>query len=91
MRNALPQKPFVKECAIVNLDDINGNGTHWVTYIKKGNNILYYDSFGNLPPPYELIRYFGNNCDIKYNYDRDQKFNTFVCGHLCLKFLLNNS
>lgn len=85
-RDRLPVRPKYKECAIVNLDTENGNGTHWVAYKKIGNNIKYYDSFGNLPPPLELQSYF-NGYNIEYNYTRHQKFNTTNCGHLCLKFL----
>lgn len=91
MRNALPARSRFKECAIVNLDDKNKSGTHWTAYVKNGKEIIYFDSFGNLPPPKELIKYFGRNVKIKYNYDQQQQYNTFKCGHLCLKFLINNS
>ena len=90
MRNELPASgPRNQECAIVNLDDKNGPGTHWVAYKKHYNKINYFDSFGQLPPPLELVKYFGRG-NIKYNYDRYQDFDTFHCGHLCLKFLYNN-
>lgn len=91
MRNALPKKPNRKECAIINLDDKDKNGTHWVSYVKHDNEILYFDSFGDLRPPKELVKYFGKSMKIYYNYDRQQNFNTYVCGHLCLKFLINNA
>lgn len=91
MRNALPIKSERNECAIVNLDDKDGAGTHWVAYVKRGVNILYFDSYGDLRPPAELIKYFGKAVKIFYNYNREQNFNSFVCGHLCLKFLINNS
>lgn len=89
MRDALPQKIRKKECGIINLDESSGSGTHWTAYCKKQNNILYYDSYGNLKPPKEVIKYFLSNhpINILYNYYNEQKFNSFVCGHLCLKFL----
>lgn len=91
MRNALPRSgPKTKECAIVNLDDADGPGTHWIAYIKCDKNISYFDSFGDLLPPKELVQYFGRGTRIKYNYQREQDFNTFECGHLCLRFLINN-
>ncbi len=91
MRNALPSNgPRVKESAIINLDDKDKPGTHWVAYIKNGKRVLYFDSFGDLQPPAELVKYFGRDVKIKYNYDKQQNFNTFICGHLCLKFLINN-
>lgn len=89
MRNSLPKKPLHNECAVVNLDDLNGPGTHWVAYCKKKNEISYFDSFGNLPPPKELVKYFGSNKIIKYNYKKYQEYDTVICGQLCLKFLFN--
>ena len=51
MRNALPKNgPRYNESAIVNLDDASGPGTHWVAYRKRGNKVLYFDSFGDLKP-----------------------------------------
>jgi len=85
-RDKLTLRPKRLESAIVNLDSENGSGTHWVAYKKIGNQVEYYDSFGNLPPPLEVQRYF-HGCNINYNYKRDQKYNTTNCGHLCLKFL----
>lgn len=65
---------------------MSGRGTHWVAYKKNYNNVTYFDSFGDLRPPQEVIKYF-DGCKIKYNYVREQNFNTIICGHLCLKFL----
>ena len=88
MRDALPDRPKTNESAIINLDSTLGSGTHWVCYKKVGKNVYYFDSFGNLKPPRELMRYF-SGCDIYYNYRREQSFNSVVCGHLCLEFLSN--
>lgn len=86
MIDKLPLKPRRTECGIINLDKSTGNGTHWTAYYKYNNNkILYFDSYGNLRPPRELVDYLGSN--IEYNYKRFQKDNTVNCGHLCLKFL----
>ena len=90
MRNGLPRKkPRKNESAVVNLDDRNGPGTHWVAYKKVGKNVQYFDSFGNLQPPRELIDYL-KGCNIVYNYERRQKFNSVLCGHHCLFFLLKS-
>lgn len=85
MRDHLPKQPQKYECGIVNLDESSGLGTHWVAYCKKDNKIEYFDSFGNLQPPLEIINYLGNN--IQYNYKSYQNYNSFICGHLCLQFL----
>lgn len=81
------KKPWTNELAIVNLDSRNGPGTHWVAYIKLGRHIQYFDSFGNLQPPIELIHYFGPNINISYNHERFQNYNESICGQLCVKFL----
>lgn len=90
MRDSLPQRPRKRECGIINLDSSIGPGTHWVAYYKNKDYCEYFDSFGNLQPPLELVKYLGSN--IEYNYKQHQKYNSYNCGHLCLKFLfeINN-
>lgn len=90
MRDTLPKSSFCKESAIVNLDSNKNSGTHWVAYIKNGSIVNYFDSFGSLKPPRELVKHFGSNVKIFYNNDSYQKYNETNCGHLCLKFLYNN-
>lgn len=87
MRNELPNSMWKLETGIVNLDDTKGLGTHWVCYKRCMDTVYYFDSFGNLPPPIELIQYFGNVPQIVFNYDRKQSEHSSVCGHLCLEFL----
>jgi hypothetical protein len=90
MRDALPLKIKENESAIVNLDSIKGEGTHWVCYFKEGFHVQYFDSFGNLKPPIELQKYFNSGAHrtlVRYNYFPRQQGNTVNCGHLCLDFL----
>lgn len=63
MRDNLPKSPKRNECAIINLDSVNGLGTHWVSYCKLNNIAYYFDSFGNLPPPKELIEYLSSDVE----------------------------
>ena len=89
MRNALPiSGPHNRESVIVNLDDKDGPGSHWVAYRKRGDDVVYFDNFGDLQPPIDLMLYLRVN-EVKYNHKRYQYYNTFNCGHLCLKFLCN--
>lgn len=88
MRDQLPKAPKDIECGIVNLDESRNEGTHWVAYVKVYDYCEYFDSFGDLKPPKEIMYYF-NNCNVFYNYTRYQSFNTVNCGHLCLEYLLN--
>lgn len=80
-------KPWKNECAIINLDSSHGSGTHWVAYSKRGSRALYYNSFGDIHPPVEIVRYLGGS-SIEYNYNAEQTFDTVICGHLCLEFLI---
>lgn len=92
MRNELLNsnvRPNSNETGIVNLQTDKEPGSHWVAYRKKGTIVEYFDSFGNLPPPQEIKNYFPG-CKIYYNYNRYQNFNTYNCGHLCLKFLCSS-
>ena len=57
MRNAMPSDGSkFKESAVVNLD---GPGSHWIAYRKNGEDVTYFDSFGNLKPLKDLINYLG--------------------------------
>lgn len=87
MRDALPTRARRNESGIVNLDEAAGPGTHWVAYAKRGNDVNYFDSFGNLRPPKELERYFGDGANVFYNHRSYQTFDQSVCGQLCLRFL----
>lgn len=85
MRDELPDKPLPVECGVINLDSSKNAGTHWVAYVKIKDYIEYFDSYGNLKPPKEFVKYVGKN--IRYNYDNFQRNHLYNCGHLCLKFL----
>lgn len=87
MRDELPKRPFKKECGVINLDSSKNSGSHWVAYVKNNDYIEYFDSYGNLKPPIEFIKYLGTK--IQYNYDNIQRDHPYNCGHLCLNFLNN--
>jgi hypothetical protein len=86
MRDNLPKKPWKKERGIINLDGSSGPGTHWVCYNKINNVVNFFDSFGNLQPPQEFLKYM-KDCEVFYNRDNYQSYGTIICGHLCLLFL----
>lgn len=87
MRDNLPNIVWERECMVINHDSSNNEGTHWTCYVKENNLVFYFDSFGKLAPPLELIKYLGSECKVHYNSNRYQQFNTFICGNLCLNFL----
>lgn len=87
MRDSLPNNCLKNECGILNLDDNSGPGTHWVAYMKRNRTVYYFDSFGNLPPPLELIKYLGSCLNFYYNYKKYQSYRDVNCGQLSLQFL----
>lgn len=89
MRDTLSRKsgPATQECWILNHANSHSVGSHWVACAKYYNTALYFDSFGRLPPPLEVLSYLGNNTNLYYNAKRYQNYGTAICGHLCLRFL----
>lgn len=88
MRDTLPKKVLSRrECWILNHGSSNTDGTHWTALAKIENVACYFDSFGKLPPPFEVIKYLGKNVRLYYNAKKYQNFGTVICGHLCLRFL----
>lgn len=90
MIDTLPNYPKSRESAIINLERSSDKGSHWVCYVKNKNVVHYFDSFGNLKPPPELLKYF-QGIKVLYNRQRYQAWNTEICGQLCLKYLLDVS
>ena len=77
------------ECFVMNLDESNSSGTHWIAVNIAGatgisdvsGSTYYFDSFG-LPPTEEIKVY----CKKPrfYNSFVFQKPNEVICGHMCL-------
>ena len=84
MRHKLPKNPLEIKCGILNLDSIDGPGTHWTCWFKKNNICYYFDSFGFVSPK-EFDTYI--KCDIYSSTYNIQKKNDIICGHLCLLIL----
>jgi len=87
MHDSLPRKIRRNESGIVNLDDSDGSGMHWVAYAKRGDRAMYFDTFGNLRSPKKIVRYLGTDTSITYNRTSYQTYNQTICGQMCLLFL----
>lgn len=83
----LRKKKRNRECWILNHGSSSTDGTHWTALAKINNTAFYFDSFGKLPPPFEVIEYLGSDIHLFYNSKKYQKYGTVICGHLCLRFL----
>lgn len=90
MRDTLPKKSKMKsqECWIINHGSSHTDGTHWTALAKNYSTAFYFDSFGKLPPPIEVVEYLHKNgVQLYYNAKKYQNYGSVICGHLCLKFL----
>ena len=83
-RDNLPKKPNIRECGILNLDSMDGKGTHWVAWYKNKGTKYYFDSYG-IKPPKEMHKYLKS--PIFYNSIQIQEPGTYICGHLCIYVL----
>ena len=93
-RNNLPNK-IKKGAYVINLDKYENTGTHWVSFIVKTNEAIYFDSFGIEHIPKEINKFIrskelgsavGNN-KIKSNIFRIQAYDSIMCGYFCKEFI----
>ena len=69
-RNNLPNG-IKKGAYVINLDEYENTGTHWIALFVKTNEAIY------------LI---GNN-NIKSNIFRIQAYDSIMCGYFCIEFI----
>ena len=84
-RNNLPNK-IKKGAYIINLDEYENTGTHWVSLFVKTNEAIYFDSFGIEHIPKEINKFIGNS-DIKSNIFRIQAHDSIMYGYFCIEFI----
>lgn len=78
---------------IINSDKSSGPGKHWLAmYLKSEFEIEFFDSYG-----YPISYYFKQIPDIikwsysskiRHNVKRLQSYDTNVCGHYCIYYLM---
>ena len=84
-RNNLPNK-IKKRAYIINLDEYENTGTHWVPLFVKTNEAIYFDSFGIEHIPKEINKFIGKN-KIKSNIFRIQAYDSIMWGYFCIEFI----
>ena len=84
-RNNLPNK-IKKGAYVINLDEYENAGTHWVSLFVKPKYKVYSDSFGVEHIPKEINKFIGNN-KTKSNIFRIQAFDSIMCGYFCIEFI----
>ena len=88
-RDRLPYQIRKKECGIINLDSIEGEGTHRVCYRNIDKQMVeYFDPFG-LIMPHEIHHYLAKSGKkVFYSQDEIQNRDTVLCGYWCLYYLI---
>ena len=93
-RNNLPNK-IKKGAYVINLDEYENTGTHWVSLFVKpkyttGPSSLectvYFDSFGVEHIPKEINEFIGNK-KIKASIFRIQTYDSIMRGYFCIEFI----
>lgn len=75
---------------VVNMDTSNSYGSHWVAiYVCSPDEVEYYDSLGDWPPPSAYIqRFLAHFAHCKYNKWQWQSERSSACGKHAIYFLL---
>jgi hypothetical protein len=72
---------------IVNLENHNQGGSHWVSLILTPKNCMYCDSFG-MPPPEKIYNYLEKRYKkVDFSRKEIQDMDSTLCGYFCLEFL----
>ena len=83
-KNNLPNK-IEKGAYVINLDEYENTGTHWVSLFVKPKYTVYFDSFDIEHIPKEINKFINN--DIKSNIFRIQAHDSIMCGYFCTEFI----
>ena len=92
-RNNLPNK-IKKGTYVINLDEYENTGTHWVALFVKPKYTAYFDSFGIKHISKEINKFIHNDMTkssaiarIKSNIFRTQAYDSIMCGYFCIEFI----
>ena len=84
-RDNLP-KTIKNGAYVVNLDEYEDAGAHWIALCVKNNEITYFDSCGVEHVPKEIKKFIGHK-NIKTNIFRIQADNSIMCGYFCIGYI----
>ena len=84
-RDNLPAK-IKKGAYIINLDEYEDAGTHWIALYVKNKKVVYFDNFGIEHIPEEINKFIGNK-KIKASIFRIQAYDSIMCGCFCIEFI----
>ena len=67
---------------IINFDEHESIGTHWIALYVNAKSVTYFESFGVEHIPKEIKKFIGNN-NIITNIYRIQAYDSIMCGYFC--------
>ena len=92
-RNNLP-KIIKKGAYVINLDEYENTGTHWISLFVKAKYAVYFESFGVEHIPKEINKLIRSkelgsavNNNIKSSIFRIQAYHSIMCGYFCIEFI----
>ena len=71
---------------VINLDEYEDAGIHWIALYVKNNKFIYFDSFGVEHVPKVIKRFIGHK-NTKTNIFRIQADNSIMSGYFCIGFI----
>ena len=71
---------------MINLDEHESIGTHWIALYVNAKNETYFDSFGVEHIPKEIIKFIGNK-NISIAICRVQAYDSIMCRYVCIGFI----
>ena len=81
---------------VLNLDEYQDIGTHWVALYVNNKTATYFDSFGVEHIPKEIMKFIDNeqsssakarNKNIIRNIFRIHAYDSIMCGYFCIGFI----
>ena len=76
---------------VINLDEYQDIGTHWVALYVNNKTVTNFDSFGVEHIPKEIIKFiesgFLDNKNMITNIYRIQAYDSVMCGYFCNGFI----
>lgn len=86
----IPKKIKVPSCFVINTDNSQGPGEHWVcVFMDNKRTCFFFDSFGLSPKYYDLDKKLKVLCvSLKWNKKIYQPIYSTSCGYYVLLFLL---
>ena len=71
---------------MINLEEYESIGTHWIALYVNDNNVPYFDGFGVENILKEIRRFIGNT-NVGTNIYRVQVYDWIICGCFCIGFI----